>query len=78
MSTPPTRLYQADTVRFRATRDDSLPANPARIPKETRLFTPLRRAEIRSVEQMEKDHFQVVPPCPAATVALSRFVNGMN
>jgi hypothetical protein len=48
------------------------------MPKETWLLTPLRRDEIRSVEQMEKDHFQEVPSSPAATVALSGFVNGMN
>jgi hypothetical protein len=55
-----------------------MPGNPAIMPKETWLFTPPRRGEIRSVEQMENDHFQVVPSSPVARVALSRFVNGMN
>jgi hypothetical protein len=41
------------------------------MPKETGLFRPLHRYQIRSVEQMEKNHFQVVPLSPVATVALS-------
>jgi hypothetical protein len=41
------------------------------MPKEIGLFRPLRSDEIRSVEQMEKNHFQVVPSSPVGTVALS-------
>jgi len=40
------------------------------MPKEIWLFRPLRRGAIRSVEQMENIHFQVVQSFPAARVAL--------
>jgi hypothetical protein len=71
MRTPLILRSQADTARFCARRDDSLRGNPASMPKETGLFRPLRRDQIRSVEQMEKNHFQVVQSSPVATVALS-------